>query len=128
MPKTYRLWVTVDRVHDGDTVYGPINHGLGIWSHGPYDNGWGLRLDGCNAIELNNAGGREARDNLETLVPVGSVIEVESVRWDKFSGRLDVRIDHPLYGDLTDHLIAEGWAVPWNGKGARPVPPWPRTV
>ena len=126
--KSYMLWVSVNRIHDGDTLYGSIDQGLGLWNLGPNDAGWGFRLDGCNAIELPTAGGRAARDNLATLIPVGSVLQVESVRWDKFSGRLDVKIDHPLYGDLTDHLIAEGWAVRWDGRGARPVPPWPRVA
>lgn len=126
--KSYFVWATIQRVHDGDTLYGILDHGIGMWNMGPYDNGWGLRLAGCNARELNNVGGPEARAYLESLVPVGSVIQVESLHWDKYAGRLDVKIDHPLYGDLTDHLIAEQWAAPWDGGGARPVPPWPRTA
>lgn len=30
--------------------------------------------------------------------------------------------------NLTDVLVTEQWAAPWNGRGAQPSPPWPRTV
>jgi len=128
MAKTYFLWATINRIHDGDTAYADIDHGLGLWNKGINDGGWGLRLANCNARELGAPGGIEARAFLRSLIPEGTVIEIESVSWDKYAGRLDVLIDHPLYGDLSTYLIDQGWAAAWNGKGAAPVPPWPRTV
>jgi endonuclease YncB( thermonuclease family) len=30
--------------------------------------------------------------------------------------------------NLSDWLIERQWGVFWNGNGAQPIPPWPRTV
>lgn len=124
--KTFRFYATINAVHDGDTLYGYVDQGIGQWNHGAAKNGIGLRLNGCNARELSQPGGIEARDNLATLVPVGSVVPITSVSWDKYSNRLDVTITLADGTDLASKLIADGWAAAWDGTGARPVPDWPR--
>ena len=126
--KTFRFYATINEVHDGDTLYGYVDQGIGQWNHGAAKNGIGLRLNGCNARELSEPGGIEARDNLAALVPVGSVVPITSVSWDKYSNRLDVTITLADGTDLVSKLIADGWAAAWDGTGARPVPAWPRVV
>lgn len=124
--KTFRFYATVVEVHDGDTIYGWVDQGIGQWNHGAARNGIGLRLNGCNARELSQEGGPEARDHLASLIPAGTVLPITSVSWDKYSNRLDVTITMPDGSDLASSLIADQWAAPWDGTGPRPVPPWPR--
>ncbi len=47
----------------------------------------------------------------------------------KFGGELvaDVTV-LPHGANLVAELIAQQWAVIWDGNGKAPVPPWPRTV
>lgn len=87
-----------------------------------------FRLLGCNARELRQPGGREARDNLQVLLPRGAEVAITSVKLDKFGGRYDAIVTLPDGRDLVDVLVAGGWAVRWDGRGQRPVPDWPRGV
>jgi endonuclease YncB( thermonuclease family) len=129
MKQTFRWIAHINEVHDGDTLYGYCDQGAGIWNYGLAKAGMGLRLYGCNAIELEDPGGHEARDYLASLIPVGSVIPIDTMAWDKWQGRVDVSITLPKIGDLVTHLISQQWAAgPYYGTGPKPVPPWPRTV
>ena len=117
----------VATVHDGDTLDVHIDLGtkalLGraLWAHDVP-----IRLAGCNARELAQPGGPEARDHLAGLLPVGSPAQLSLVTVDKFGGRLDAVVTLPDGSDLVQLLIASNWAAAWDGTGARPVPPWPR--
>lgn len=124
--KVFTFYALINDVHDGDTLYGWVDQGIGQWNHGAAKHGIGLRLNGCNAIELSQPGGIEARDNLASLVPVGSVVPITSVSRDKYSNRLDVTITLADGTDLVSKLIADGWAAAWDGTGVKPVPAWPR--
>jgi len=124
--RTWGLEALIRDVHDGDTLYGWVDQGLGQWNHGLSASGMGLRLWGCNARELHDDGGPEARDHLATLIPVGSVVAITCMAWDKYAGRIDVSVALPGVGDLVTHLIGTGWAARWDGTGPKPVPPWPR--
>jgi endonuclease YncB( thermonuclease family) len=124
--QVFDLYAKINEVYDGDTLYGWIDHGCGLWNHGASKAGVGLRLFGCNAIELHEPGGQEAQQNLASLIPVGSYVPIISRDWDKYSNRLDVDIITPAGIDLVPNLIQTGWAAAWNGVGPRPVPVWPR--
>lgn len=126
--KTFTFWARIEDVHDGDTLYGDVDQGIGIHNRGKSPRGLGLRLFGCNARELSMPGGPEARANLAALIPVGSELAVVSRAWDRESGRIDVSITLPDGSDLVETLIAGQWAAAWDGTGTKPVPPWPRTV
>jgi endonuclease YncB( thermonuclease family) len=115
----YRYAATVLSVHDGDTFTADVDVGFSVRIRTP------LRLRGCNAIELGQPGGQQARDHLASLL-VGQVVTVSTVRPDKFGGRYDAAVSLPDGTDLVARLVAEGWAAAWNGRGPRPVPPWPR--
>jgi endonuclease YncB( thermonuclease family) len=73
-------------------------------------------------------GGKEARDNLASLIPVGTTLKVQSSEWDKYSNRIIVSIVLADGTDLVTRLIREQWAAPWDGVGAKPLSPWPRTL
>lgn len=109
-------------VHDGDTIRLDVD--LGFSAHEEID----FRLLGCNARELSQPGGPEARDNLVALLPVGTKLTIRSVKPDKFGGRYDADVTLPDGDNLVARLIDEQWVAPWNGAGTKPVPPWPRTV
>ena len=107
-------------VHDGDNATVEVDMGFDEYKR------VSVRLLGMNAIELSQPGGKEARDNLATILPAGTQIALHSVQWDKFGGRVDGHITLPDGTDLTTLLIRTGWAAPWDGTGKAPVPAWPR--
>lgn len=122
----YTYTAAVLSVHDGDTITADVDLGFGVWV-----SRQAFRLLGLNARELSQLGGPEARDNLAALLlsPTAThVVTLTSVKPDKFGGRYDAVITMPDGADLASLLIAEGWAAAWNGKGPKPVPPWPREV
>lgn len=116
-------------VTDGDTVRVLCDRGG--------DDFWrpSLRLLGGNARELHQPGGKEARDHLEQLcASVAPIVvadlwampcTVVSKSWDKFGGRIDGYLAVPGVGDVMTQMLRDGYAAPWDGRGAAPVPPWP---
>jgi len=131
MLPAYRYVATVSAVHDGDGFTADVDLGFGVWLRGQT-----FRLFGCNARELTEPGGPEARDALVGLLldagaNVGTGhrgVILTSVKPDKYGGRWLARVTLPDGSDLVAGLVADGWAAPWDGKGAKPVPPWPRPV
>jgi endonuclease YncB( thermonuclease family) len=122
-PFTY--WLTVDHVHDGDTIMGRLDRGLGQYDGGlPSFNGSdtvtrSVRLYGINAPELNakdpsvRAAAVAATVNLQGLVKPGDTIRVVSMGWDKFSGRIDA-IPYTASGvDCCQAQLDGGFAVPY---------------
>lgn len=87
-----------------------------------------FRILGTNAREVNQPGGLEAISNLMGLLPVGLRVRLDSVKDDKYGGRFLARITLPDGRDLATTLITGQWAAEWNGRGPKPVPPWPRTI
>jgi len=128
-PRTYPAVVL--EVHDGDTVRVLIDRGG--------DDFWRtwLRLLGGNTRELAEPGGKEAGDHLRALLapctPTTAAglwampVQVVSTSWDKYGGRIDGHLLVPGVGDAMDRMIRDGYAAPWNGRGPRPVVPWPPT-
>ena len=117
---------TVLYVHDGDTFDCDVDFGFYL-HHAPTP----VRLLGCNAIELSQPGGKEARDNLAALLPVGAKVLLQTAKPDKYAPRWDAQVTYltadGAVHDLVTDLIAGQWAAAWDGSGPRPVPPWPRT-
>jgi hypothetical protein len=50
-------------------------------------------------------------------------VRVVSYGWDKFGGRVDASIQYNLADphDFATAMMAAGHAVPWDGKGPKPV-------
>jgi len=124
VPAPYVYNAVVERVIDGDTVVVAVD-----WGFFRYDNPIHVRLLGCNAAELGTPGGDAARDNLTGLLPAGTPLVLQTAKPDKYAPRWDAAVTYLVDGsprDLVSDLIAAGWVAPWNGRGAAPVPPWPR--
>lgn len=119
----YAFGAVIRRVIDGDTLEIDSDHGRGIWLHAQT-----YRLIG-NARETTEPGGREATANLAPLA--GTRVLLRSLKpgvdfpADRWGGRWLARVT-TTGGDLGDLLIRSGWMAPWNGRGPRPLPAWPR--
>lgn len=120
---TYAAMVTA--VHDGDTITVSVDLGWHVILFGQ-----DIRLLGCNARELAQPGGPEAGAHLAALLaqvaPAPTRVTIHTVKPDKYGGRYDAAVTLPDGTDLVTQLIADGWAAAWDGKGTKPVPPWPR--
>jgi endonuclease YncB( thermonuclease family) len=118
-------------VHDGDTLNVVIDRGMYEYT-GSADHPLPVRLLGCNAAEKGTPGGDAATANLTALLPPGTAIALTTARPDKFAPRWDADVTYRgsdgRYRDLVADLIAGQWVALWDGKGEKPVPPWPRTV
>lgn len=113
--------------HDGDSCRVYVDHGMRDYSV------WAIRLLGCNARELSQPGGHEARDEVMRRLPPGTAVVLATAKPDKYGGRIDASVFYAdsatgQVRDLVADLIADNWAAPYDGKGTMPVPPWPRTV
>jgi endonuclease YncB( thermonuclease family) len=123
------LPAVVVRVVDGDSLHLNINLstkpilGFDLWA---YDVPG--RLARCNAREVNEPGGPEARENLAATLPAGTAVLVRIVGTDEYGGRRLVEVRLGDGTDLVADLVARQWLAPWNGRGPKPVPPWPRQV
>lgn len=117
----YRYAAVVLSVHDGDSVVADVDLGFGMWMHKGH-----FRLLGLNARELDEPGGPEACDNLAALLPSMAAVTLTSVKPDKYGERWLAVLTLADGAVLNDRLIAEGWAAAWNGRGVKPLPPWPR--
>lgn len=110
-PFTYWFWL--DHVHDGDTIYGVLDKGLGEYLGRPPSPQFGIRFYGINAPELSTAAGPVARDYLETLVKPGDYLRVDSYSWDKYAMRID-GVPYSTAGvNLCQAMLDSGNAVPY---------------
>lgn len=85
----FTYYFTVDHVHDGDTIYGVLDLGLGHYLGRAPSPLVGIRFYGINTPELSTPEGKLCRDYLKTLVVPGVVLKVDTYSWDKYSGRVD---------------------------------------
>jgi micrococcal nuclease len=115
----YEYKATVVRVVDGDTVLLDVDLGFYTYSR------MSCRLAGINCRELNEPGGSQARGYLTSLLPVGAEVVVTSVKPDKYAGRFDAIVATSDGTIINNKMVEAGYAALWDGKGARPVPPWP---
>jgi micrococcal nuclease len=100
----YWYQATVLSIHDGDTMTLRIDMGRRILIEDS------IRLYRINAPELSQAGGKEARDYLRHLVPIGSTVRVQTFRnvEDKYGRWLG---DVYLGGvQINDKLVETGHA------------------
>jgi len=110
----YEYRAHVRSVYDGDTIRADIDCGFGIWTANQ-----SLRLLGIDAPELGKPGGKEARDYLRGLLPVGTAVTIRTVKdeTEKY-GRLlatIVKADDTLTIPVNDAMVLAGHAVPYNG-------------
>lgn len=127
VPMPYYANAQVVYVHDGDTIYCEIDRGMYDYG-GSWDHPLPVRLTGCNARELAMVGGPEAAAHLTALLPPHTPVVLWTVKPDKYAPRWDAVVETAATPSLQAFLIAEQWAIYWNGSGPAPVPVWPRTV
>ncbi|WP_100499390.1 thermonuclease family protein [Geodermatophilus chilensis] len=126
IPSPFRYNATVIEVHDIDTVICRID-----WGFRRHDDPIPVRLLGGAGRELSEPGGEEAAAHLARLLPPGTPVVLHTAKPDKYAPRWLASVAYPLNGqprDLVADLIADGWLVHWNGRGAQPKPPWPREM
>jgi endonuclease YncB( thermonuclease family) len=121
-PFFFNAWV--DEWHDGDTVICKVDRGDRDYST------WSVRVLGSSCNELDEPGGPEAQAEVTRRWPPGTPLVLATLKPDKYGGRHLARVvvAHPIRGsvDVATELVEDGWAMPWNGRGAPPKPSWPR--
>lgn len=113
---------TVHHPHDADTIYcllwDPLIQTFALT---------GVRLRGLQGPELRDPGGREVAAAVAGLASPGRPVEVTDVgpypRPGHITGRLTV-----AGVDIGGWLLERGYAVPWDGRGPKPVVPWPPVI
>jgi endonuclease YncB( thermonuclease family) len=111
---------TVVSVTDGDTI--KLNVDLGF--HVTVTESF--RLFGINAPEHGTPAGDVATAYLKGALPVGSAVTVKSekpkaIHTEKYGRWLGIVFLGDSQTAVNDDLVATGHALPWDGKGARPV-------
>lgn len=119
-PTLYRYKATVERVSDGDTVCLHVDLGHYVYAR------LRCRLHSTNVFEKDQPGGPEAGAYLRHLLPPGTEVIVRSVETDRYAGRFVGQLFLPDGRDVSEVMVAAGFAAPWDGRGERPLPPWPR--
>lgn len=112
----YEYRARVSSIWDADTVRLDLDLGFGIWTlRQPF------RLAGIDAPELGSQEGRDARDWMRALLPVGAELIAVTIkdRGDKY-GRFLAYLHLPddTTVSVNQQLIDAGHAVPYSG-GAR---------
>ncbi len=109
-------------VTDGDNFLDMVDQGLETFRR------LNCRLNGCNAREHDEEGGPEATYNLTQTFLAYPEVTIQVIKYDKYGPRHQVKVFLPDGTSLIEKLIAEQWLARWDGRGEKPVPPWPRTV
>ena len=115
-PVAWTYLFRVDHIHDGDTIYGVLDKGLGEFLGRQGDKPedlLGLRFYGINAPELSNpdGSGKAARDYLETLISPEEDLAVVVYSWDKYEFRVDGTPYTPEGVNLCQAMLDAGHAV-----------------
>jgi micrococcal nuclease len=108
----YEYQATIRSIYDGDTCRADIDLGFGIWTANQQ-----LRLIGIDAPEMGKPGGKEARDYLRELMPVGTTVLLrthkdEAEKYGRWLAEIYLITDG-LY--VNAHMITSGHAVPYDG-------------
>lgn len=106
----------VTRVTDADTIALDLDLGFGV-----HQLALSCRVFGINAPELSTPAGKDARAFALTLLAAGDRVSVLSHGFDKYAGRFDGSITLADGRDFASVLVAAGHALPWDGKGPKPV-------
>lgn len=112
----YQYKARIKNIVDGDTFDAEVDLGFHNWTKQRF------RLNGYSAPEVRGAEkniGIIAKAKLVELLPEGALITIASTKTEKFGRWLaDVTLENGR--SLSDHLIALGYGLPWDGKGKKP--------
>jgi endonuclease YncB( thermonuclease family) len=122
MPGGYRVQIT--SVTDGDTFRIDANP----WIKMPELARISVRVDGIDTPEKGgNANCEQERRNAAAataftkrmLLESGNQVALTGVRWDKYGGRILAKVELANGEDLSAKMIEMGYAMPYDGKGAK---------
>lgn len=119
---------TLVRVKDGDTFVARVSRELDAGFHGTVVAGsiQNFRLNRCAAAPLKTESGAQAKYALAALLALPFTLT--SVGPYKYGDEWMAEVITMGNENVSDVLISEQWAAPWDGNGKQPLPPWPRTV
>lgn len=120
---------TLVRVVDGDTFHAQVTRSLDFGFHVVITPTavQKFRLNRCNTAPAATPSGTGAAARLVDLL-LPAPFHLSSVGPYKFGDEWMAELVLADGRNVSDVLIAEQWAAPWNGQGPAPLPPWPRTV
>lgn len=105
----------VDYIFDGDTF------SAGVMLDADVEITVRVRLINVDTPEMNGKCVAEkimaqnARDLLGTLIPRGTLVELENIKDDKYLGRINANVILPDGRDVGDVMIDSGLARPYSG-------------
>jgi micrococcal nuclease len=110
----------INRVVDGDTLWATVDLGFNVNVEIEF------RLAGINTPEvvgLEKTAGLASRNELLRLFALGNSIRVVSSKSDKYGRWLGVFYINVngIETDVNQELIRTGFALPYDGKGPKPV-------
>lgn len=124
MSDTSWLWPdsVITAVIDGDTIDARLTRDIGFGGVTTFVVR--LRLNRINAPAKSTAVGKKAKAAVE--IYLGKKVLIETLKPYKYGGpdtspgEWMAEVTTPSGINLSDGLVAMGYAVPWNGEGVRP--------
>ena len=110
----------VDYIFDGDTF------SAGVMLDADVEITVRVRLINVDTPEMNGkcmaekVMAQNARDLLATLIPRGTVVELENIKDDKYLGRINANVILPDGRDVGRVMIDSGLARPYSGGKRAP--------
>jgi endonuclease YncB( thermonuclease family) len=120
---------TLIGVTDGDTFHAELTRSVDLGFHVELTATLRqkFRLNRCNTAPIGTPSGMGAAVRLRVLL-AAAPFTITSVGPYKFGDEWMAEVILADGRNVTDVLIAEQWAAPWNGRGTAPLPPWPRAI
>ena len=111
----YSVPAAVDYIFDGDTfaAYVNLDSDVKISVRVRLINVDAPEINGKCESEINMA--YQAKERLAQLLPVGSIVDLENIKDDKYLGRIDANAILADGRDVGDILIDEKLARPYSG-------------
>ena len=110
----------VDYIFDGDTfaAYVKLEDDIQISVRVRMINIDTAEIHGQCEYEINLA--TRARERLAELIPVGTTVELENIKDDKYLGRIDANVIMPDGRDAGDVMVSEKLARRYSGGRRMP--------
>lgn len=114
---------------DGDTFVADLRAGFDFGFHVTVaaQSRQRFRLNRINTAPARTASGAGAAARTAALLG-GGPFTVASVGPYAHGDEWMAEVTLADGRNLSDLLVSEQWAAPWNGRGTAPLPPWPRTI
>ena len=116
----YAVPAQVNYVIDGDTFSALVNltADIKISVRVRLRNVDTPEIHGDCEYERNMA--QAAKVRLEQIIPIGTIVELENIKDDKYLGRIDANVFNPDGKDIGNILISEGLGRKYSGGQRKP--------